>query len=96
MTKTLTKEDFDPHVGKSFRFVQANFDMPLDHIDGGEPMAGYARPPFVLIFRGPKPGPVMPEGIYDVEVESGQTFWIHVAPMLTSESDRQYYQAIMS
>lgn len=96
MTKLLTKEDFAPHVGKAFRFVQADFAMPLERIDGGEAMAGYPRPPFILIFRGPKPGPMLPEGIYDVEAASGESYWIHVAPMLTPEGDRQYYQSVMS
>lgn len=97
MTKLLTKEDFTPHVGKSFRFVQADFSMPLDHIDGGDTaMAGYPRPPFVLVFASPKNGPVLPEGIYDAELETGESFWIHVSPMHQPDQELQFYQSVMS
>ncbi|MDQ0463539.1 hypothetical protein QO010_001310 [Caulobacter ginsengisoli] len=97
MTKLLMREDFEPHIGKQFRFVGAEFSLPLDRIEGsGEQPPGYARPPFVLIFRGPKPGPVLPGGIYDVEVETGETFWIHVSPIQTMAADRQEYQSVMA
>ena len=97
MTKLLMREDFEPHVGKQFRFVGTEFSLPLDHIEGsGEQPAGYVRPPFILIFVGPKPGPVLPSGIYDVEVETGETFWIHVSPIQTMAADRQEYQSVMA
>lgn len=97
MTKLLVREDFEPHVGKQFRFLGTEFSLPLEHIEGdGEQPEGYVRVPFTLIFRGPKPGPVLPGGIYDVETDTGETFWIHVAPIHTVETDRQDYQAVMA
>ena len=102
MTKLLNKEDFTPHVGKVFRFVQADYAMPLHHIDGGDVlMAGYARPPFILIFASRRSGPILPEGIYDVEVDGGQaaggeSFWFHICPMHHPDIELQFYQAIMS
>ena len=102
MTKLLIKEDFTAHVGKDFRFVQADYVMPLHHIDGGDtPMSGYARPPFILVFASPRGGPMLPEGIYDVEVDGGQdlggaSFWFHIAPMHQPDQNLQFYQAVMS
>lgn len=102
MTKLLTKEDFAPHVGKVFRFVQADYSMPLHQIDGGDtPMAGYARPPFILIFANRRAGPTLAEGIYDVEVDGGdgqggQSFWFHICPMHQPDMELQFYQAVMS
>jgi hypothetical protein len=97
MTKLLLREDFEPHVGKRFHFQGADLDLYLDRIEGGdEQPPGYQRPPFILFFRGPKPGPLMEAGIYDVEVETGEAFWIHVAPIETRQADRQEYQAVMA
>ncbi len=97
MTKLLLKEDFDPHVGKQFRFLGTDFSLPLDHIEGGDDFPpGYLRAPFILIFRGPKPGPILPTDTYDVEVETGETFWINVSAIQTLEEGWQDYQAVMS
>ena len=53
------------------------------------------REPFLLLLRGP-PGDVLPEGIYDVAIEGGPNFTLHIVPIHTPASDRQDYQVVFN
>jgi len=94
----LKSEHFEPHIGKVFHFRGTRYAFPLDHIsiDRQELPSWVPRRPFILIFRGPKERDVLPEGLYTCDIESGPSHDIYVAPMLTPEPDRQYYQAIFN
>ncbi|MDE3177648.1 MAG: hypothetical protein KGM15_16225 [Pseudomonadota bacterium] len=91
----LSIEQFAPHVGKLFQFIGTPYAFPLDRIlgDAGAPASGQARRPFALIFRGPRDGDVLPEGLYDCATEDGASFNLYVAPIHTPQPDRQEYQA---
>ncbi len=95
MDELLQAEHFQPHVGKLVRFKEAGISMPLDSVvvsDGPLP-AGLKRRPFLLIFRGPRDGHVLPEGLYACEIEDGPRYDLHVSPIQTPAPDRQEYQA---
>ena len=91
----LQAQDFEPHVGRLFRFEGTPHAFPLDRIDtyAGELPDYVERRPFTLIFHGPKPGAVMAEGLYACAVEGGGRFELYVAPIHTPETDRQDYQS---
>lgn len=94
MINLLTIEDFEPHVGKVFRLEGVETPLILDRIEPqGEPPPGFVRPPFILIFTGPRPGPVVPTAIYETTVDTGETFTLHIAAILTEARDRQEYQS---
>ena len=94
----LLVEHFEPHVGKVFRFKGTRYAFPLESIDNPrrEKPDWVKRQPFTLIFRGPKERDVMPEGLYDCEIEGGPTVALYVAPIMTPQPDRQYYQAVFN
>jgi hypothetical protein len=95
VTELLTIDDFTPHVGKLARFRGTGFAFSIDHIigeTGAPPPSGWTRAPFVVIFRGPKT-PVMPEGLYECEIDGGPTHALYVAPVDTRLPDYQDYQA---
>jgi hypothetical protein len=98
MDKVLTAEDFEPHVGKTFRFKGTRHAFPLDHIhrDDRPRPPGLKRQPFILIFRGPKEADVLPEGPYMCSIEGGPSFSIYVMPIFTPQPDRQDYQAVFN
>jgi hypothetical protein len=98
MADLLQIEDFQPHVGKVFRFKGTRFAMPLDRIitTDNPPLRGAKRRPFILIFRAPKEREYMPDGIYECEVESGPTYQMYVNPVQTVEPEWQDYQAAFS
>ena len=95
MAELLQAEDFEPYVGRIFRFHGTRHALPLDRIEKEErpQAAGPFRRPFTLIFRGPKEADYLPAGLYRAEVEGGPAFEIHVLPMHTPQPDRQEYQA---
>jgi len=93
MSQILTALDFVPHVGKSFTPRGQHRVLTLVAVNtpkfpGWERMA---REPFALVLRGP-PGDVLPEGLYDVAVDDGPEFTLHIAPVHTPARDRQDYQ----
>jgi hypothetical protein len=98
MDDVLTMDHFTPHVGKTVRFRGTPYAFVLDRVEGegGPPPAGFARAPFLVIFRGASKSDVMGSGIYDCEIEGGPTFNMHVAPMYTPAPDRQEYQAVFN
>ena len=88
-------KDFEPHVGKLFRFEGTPHAFTLDGIDtyAGELPDYVKRRPFTLIFQGPKPGAVMAEGMYACHIEGGRRFELYMAPIHTPAPDRQDYQS---
>ena len=94
MINLLTIGDFEPHLGKVFRLDGFEQPLVLDRIEPyGEPPPGFVRPPFILIFVGPRPGPVAPAAIYETTADTGESFTLHIAPILTEARDRQEYQS---
>lgn len=93
MDELLTLEHFTPHVGKLVRFRDTDFAFPIDRIEGGKPPPGWLRVPFLVIFRGPRDGRVLPEGFYVCEIEGGPTYDMYVAPIHTPAPGSQEYQA---
>jgi hypothetical protein len=89
---------FKPHVGKIFRFKGTRYAFPLDHIlsDRKKLPAWVKRRPFTLIFRGPNQQDVLPEGLYECEIDGGPTYTLYVAPIFTPQLDRQDYQAVFN
>lgn len=94
----LLLEHFEPHVGKIFRFKGTRYAFPLHHIHSPrwEKPDWVKRHPFTLIFRGPKERDVLPEDLYECEIEGGPTVTMHVAPIMTPQPDCQDYQAIFN
>jgi hypothetical protein len=94
MSETLTREDFDPHVNKTFRVRDGHHALTLVRIEARkmEEWEGQIRPPFNLIFRGP-PDDVLAEGMYLLDVEGGPSFELYVIPIHTAARDRQDYQS---
>lgn len=94
MINLLTIGDFEPHLGKAFRLEGFEIPLVLDRIEPrGEPPPGFVRAPFLLIFYGPKPGPVAQTNIYEMTADTGETFTLHISPILTEARDRQEYQS---
>lgn len=95
MSGILMAEDFEPHVGKTFRFRGTPFELVLDHIEfwEGDLPPGALRRPFLLIFDGPRGADFLREGIYECEAEDGAAFSLHVSPIQTTRPGRQEYQA---
>ena len=88
-------EHFEPLLGRTFRFKGASQTLRLVRV-AREPAAppGVGRlQPFTLIFSEPKTRDVLPEGIYEVEVEGAPGFALHIAPIHTPAPDAQEYQA---
>jgi hypothetical protein len=64
MGEFLVIDDFEPHVGKVFRFKGTRYAMPLHRIqtNPGEGVpSGMKRKPFILIFRAPKTPEHLPD-----------------------------------
>ena len=98
MDELLEASYFEPHVGQLVRFKGTDFAFPLVQVIKSEQsLPDYVkRQPFTLIFRGPKPGRVMPEGSYECEFEDGAVYSIHISPIHTPQPDRQEYQAVFN
>ncbi len=95
MDELLTIEHFRSHIGKTVRFKGTPYAFTLDRVEAEAeaPPEGYARAPFMLIFRGPSKTDVMRAGIYECQIEKGPTFTLHVMPIHTPRPDRQEYQS---
>ncbi len=90
-------EHFEPHVGKLFHFMGARHTLTLDRvIHETRPQTQTTRPPFTLIFRGPKQRDILPEGFYECEIEGGPHVDLYVGPIHTPAPDRQEYQAVFN
>ena len=103
MSEPLQHADFEPHVGKLFRFPATTigpttsepttFELRLVAIERGTPHPAIPRTPFSLTFQGP-PGAVLPEGQYAAEIEGGTVLDFYIMPIHTPARDRQDYQAV--
>jgi len=93
----LTHEDFQPHVGREFRFGEQPQVLRLSRIDVGHspPLPGMEYQSFALVFAGPR-GDVLPEGFYAAEAEGGARFDLYILPIHTPAPDRQEYQAVFN
>jgi hypothetical protein len=97
MSAPLTHEDFQPHLGRAFRFAGQPQVLKLAQIEVKDrpPMPSLDYKAFMLIFSGPR-GDVLPEGHYAVEAEGGTRFEFYILPIHTPAPDRQDYQAIFN
>lgn len=97
MSAPLTHEDFQPHLGRAFRFAGQPHVLQLAQIDVKDhpPLPGLDYKAFVLIFSGPR-GNVLPEGFYAAEAEGGARFDFYILPIHTPAPDRQDYQAVFN
>jgi hypothetical protein len=98
MSEVLQADDFKPYVGKVFRVVGTRFVLSLVQIESKDhPLpSGATRRPFLLIFSAPNAGGVLPEGLYDCEIEGGPKASLYITPIHTPPGDRQHYQAPFS
>jgi hypothetical protein len=98
MDEPLKIEDFKPHVGKTVRFKGTRYALLLDRImsDRKRLPKWVKRRPFVLIFVGPKEADVLPEGIYEAEIEGGPIHQLYVNPIHTPDPSRQEYQSVFN
>ena len=98
LDEPLKAEDFEPHVGETFRSAEPTHDLVLERVDvhAGDVPAHLPRRPFSLVFRGPKPGPVLREGVHAFETEDGGRLEFYIAPIHTPQSDRQDYQSVFN
>ncbi|HMK89122.1 MAG TPA: hypothetical protein VK446_05760 [Methylocystis sp.] len=97
--KILVAEDFEPHVGKLFRFRGTRFAFPLTKIMLGplqEPSEWVRRRGFVLLFRTPKEQEWMPEGAYVCDIADGPNHEVYVTPIHTPDPRYQDYQAVFN
>lgn len=97
MTELLTREDFEPYLGQAFSIEGLPFDLMLDKIESSDvPAPEGQRQSFSLIFKGPKPGPVLADGTYETTVADHAAFVLFLAPIDTRAGDRQDYQAVFN
>jgi hypothetical protein len=97
MVETLRHQDFAPYVGKRFTFPGQPVMLRLASVSlqehAGAPDA--PRTPFTLVFHGPV-GEVLPEGLYQAEIENGPVLEFYIMPIHTAVRDRQDYQAVFN
>jgi hypothetical protein len=94
VTRVLQAEDFEPHVGKTFRFGQDGRSLVLERVERGtKPPTPELRAPFLVIFREPKQAEHLREGPVHCASEDGAVFELYLAPIHTPQPDRQEYQA---
>lgn len=99
MTEMLTAETFLPHVNKVFRVKGGRHALTLNQVEPHKTeqseLDAFGRQSFTLLFSGP-PGDVLPQGLYDLEVDGGPAFHLHVIPIRTLVRNRQDYQAVFN
>lgn len=96
MGELLTRESFDPHIGKTFRIGNSDHALTLVRIET-RPIEEWEqrmglRAPFNLIFRGPA-GDVLAEGMHTLALEDGTSFDLYIIPIHTPVRDQQDYQS---
>jgi hypothetical protein len=98
MDEPLKIENFKPHVGKTVRFKGTRYALQLDRIlsDRKRLPKWVKRRPFVLIFVGPREDDVLPEGIYECEIDGGPVYQVYVNPIHTPDPSRQEYQSVFN
>jgi hypothetical protein len=97
MSQVLTVQDFSSLLGKTVRPKGQQRALTLVSVDTSGPGGSNRtkRQPFTLILCGP-PDDVLPEGLYDVAVESGPDFTLYIIPIHTVARDRQNYQVVFN
>ena len=95
MPEILRQEDFAPHVDKAFRFEGWHGTLRLVRIEPLAHVIESIRPPFILIFQGPR-NDILPEGIHAASVENGPRFAFHIMPIHTPAGEQQEYQAVFN
>ena len=93
----LTADDFVGYLGRKVWPGGSGLDLVLVRIDRREfsGWEGVTRKPFSLIFRGPRT-PVLPEGLYPIEIVDGPTVTLYVIPILTTARDHQDYLVVFN
>ena len=93
----LTADDFAGYLDGKVWPGGRGLEMVLDRIDRREfpGWEGATRKPFSLIFRGPR-RPVLPEGLYPIEIADGPTLALYVIPIFTPTGDHQEYQVVFN
>src|SRR4051812_15526102 len=96
MDEVLTRETFDPHVGRTFRVGNSHHTLTLVRIET-RPIEEWERKmvlraPFNLIFRGPA-GDILTEGTHALALEDGASFELYVIPIHTPMRGQQDYQS---
>ena len=97
MAEPLTHQDFQPHLGRSFRFDGRPQVLRLSEIDVRDrpPAPGLSYKSFILIFSGARDD-LLPEGHYGCEAEGGARFELYIMPIHTPAHDRLDYQAVFN
>ena len=97
MSRFLTADDFNQHVGKTFTPKGQHRSLTLVSVRTNPRLAweGMPREPFSLILSGP-PNDVLPEGQYDGFIEEGLEFTLYIIPVQTMSRDRQDYQVVFN
>ena len=98
MSEFIQAEYFRPYVGKIFRVVRTEFAFPLVDImiSNGRLPPDAKRRPFLLIFRTVKARSVLPEGLYDCEIEGGLKTSLYITPIHTPQAGWQDYQSFFN
>jgi hypothetical protein len=96
MDELVTRDSFDPHVGKIFGVANGRHALTLVRIET-RPIEAWERKmglraPFNLIFSGPS-GDVLAEGMHTFALEDGTAFELYVIPVHTPVRGRQDYQS---
>jgi len=96
MVDVLTREDFLPRVGETFRVGETGTDLVLTEaasLAARGASAGPRRAPFSLLFRGPKP--VLPQRTWALENEALGRLEIFLVP-IGADADGVRYEAIFN
>jgi hypothetical protein len=97
MIDRLTADDFAAYIGKTVLAVRHGLSLTMAMLDRHE-LPGWeamVRKPFSLILSGP-PDQVLPEGLHQLEIEGGPSFYLYVIPIFTPAHDHQDYQIVFN
>ena len=97
MLDRLTRDDFLPRVGETFRVAESGADLVLTEAAGFSTAgagAGPRKAPFSLLFRGPKQ-PVLPQRIWALENEALGRLEIFLVP-IGPDADGMRYEAVFN
>jgi hypothetical protein len=82
-------------VDKPFGFVGWAGTLRLARIIVAPEIDAGPRPPFTLIFEGPR-GEVLPEGLYTAVIDGTAAMEFYIMPIHTPAANRQDYQAVFN
>jgi len=97
MSQILTVQDCFAHLGETVTPKGQHRALTLVSVDtsGLRGNDGTTREPFTLILCGP-PDDVLPEGLYDVDLENGPDCTLYIMPIHTVARGRQNYQVVFN